>query len=686
MLLRLAVVSQMHSVRHSRLFKIAGFLISAILIFSLLFWLVEKPYRAGPEGFTFLDAIESIVIYTLSGFDVDPPHSIYGWAFAIISLLLGILFIGAFTAEVASIFVEARIKNHADVKSVIYQNHILVCGHLSDVEYFFEQLFHEDHGHADLAIVFLMPTPPTGLIDSLLTSKKYKRRVKYIIGSPLIEQDLERANAGKARAAFIFANRFAEDPDKEDAKTILRTLAIQNYNKKIITYVQVLKAKNKGHIKATEANYFLCIEELSLNIIAQSCINPGLTDLIGNLVNTSDDEPEDSQPEWLQEYILGTGREIYRVPAGLACFIVPFHELASAVYHQFGVTVIGMQKLDDDEVYTFAVNPGKEWDVDPGDYLFIIADDFDEAIQVTHQEDDFITPTYEFPEENEKREDALKGWHGNLVPREEATLTRVAFKDHIVVCGAGKDLPLLLAPLRSPDLLNYQRIVVLNPKPLDEKTWNEIGKLPEVYFLLGSPLDYADLKNVNIKNASKALILNNKDEVSTDDEIMVDADTVMTVMGIHTLGHDVYTIAEVIYSSNTNFLHSQDLESDDEESPFSVNEVVTMSRIADSIICQAYYTEHFIAVFDELFSVDVHDEEEERNTCEIYQIDIPKYYHTKTYEDLFHYLSYKHGIIPVGLYRTNGDGHTYVFTAPPKDTALKPNDRVYVFAPDEPML
>lgn len=686
MLLRAAVLSQLSSVRHSRLFKIASSLISAILIFSLLFWLVERPYREGPEGFSFFDAIESIVIYTLSGFDVDPPHSVYGWAFAIISLLLGILFVGAFTAEVASIFVEARIKSHADVKSVIYQDHILVCGHLSDVEYFFEQLFHEDHGNSNLAIVFLMPTPPTGLIDSLLTSKKYKRRVKYIIGSPLIDQDLERANASSARAAFVFANRFAEDPDKEDAKTILRTLAIQNYNKKIITYVQVLKSKNKGHIKATGANYFLCIEELSLNIIAQACINPGLTNLIGNLVNTSDDEPEDSQPQWLQEYILGTGREIYRVPAGLACFMVPFNELASSIYHQCGVTVIGMQKLDDDEVYTFAVNPGKDWDVEPGDYLFIIADDFDEAIEISHQEDDFETPNYEFPEESEQKKKESKEWHGRVIPKEEAILERVTFKDHIVICGAGKDLPLLLAPLRSPDLLTYQRIVVINPEPLSKKTWEEISELPEIYFVQGSPLDYADLKKVNIKYASKALILNNKGEISAEDEIMVDADTVMTVMGIDTLGQDVYTIAEVIYSSNTNFLHSQDLEADDEDSPFSVNEVVTMSRIADSIVCQAYYTDHFIAVFDELFSVDSHDEEEERNTCEIYQIDTPSYYHGKTYEELFHYLSYKHGIIPVALYRSNEDGHSYVFTSPPGETPLVPSDKVYVFAPDEPVL
>lgn len=678
-LYHLAVMHKMKSISKSRLFKIGSSLFIAITGFSLLFWIVEHSYHE--DGFSYLSAIEAILIFTLSGFDSDPPHTLLGWVFAVTSLLFGIMFVGAFTAEIASIFVESRMKRFSDVKRVVFSEHIIVCGHLSDAEYFFEQLFHPDHGETNLKVVFLMPDPPSPLIEGLLRRSKFKRRIKYIIGTPLFKRDLERANASFAKAAFIFANRFAEDPDQEDAKTILRTLAIQSYNKEISTYVQVLKTKNKGHIKSTGTHNFMCIDELSLNIVAQSCINPGLTDLIANLVNSSDDEPEDDQPKWLQERITGAGREVYRVPAGLACFMLPFSEVAAKVHAKFDVTIIGMEKLGDDEVYRFAVNPGKEWDVDPGDYLYIIADDFDEAIKVTKQESDMRLPRFKMPPKVEQEHDE-SGWKGKVIPYKEARLTKISFENHIVICGANKNLPLLVSPLRSPDLLNYQRIVVLHDQPLPKKTLAEMADFNEVYYVKGSPLDYEDLAKTNIKKAAKALILNNKTAL-TGDEIMMDADTVMTVMGIEHLGEDVYTIAEVVYASNTSFLKAIN---EDDVRHFTVNETVTMSRIADSLVCQSFYTPHFMDVFDELFSVDTHDEDEGRNTCEIYQIPVPEFFHGKTYEQFFQFLAFHHDVIPVGLYRIREDDRekTYVFTAPPKETLLKGDDKVYVFAADEP--
>ena len=110
----------MRSVR-TRLFKIAMILIAAIGIFSFIFWQIEKPFN---EGMSYSDAIQSILIFTISGFDADPPNTIIGWVSAVISLILGIVLVGSFTAEIASIFVESRLKEHSAVKDVDFKNHI----------------------------------------------------------------------------------------------------------------------------------------------------------------------------------------------------------------------------------------------------------------------------------------------------------------------------------------------------------------------------------------------------------------------------------------------------------------------------------------------------------------------------------------------------------------------------------
>lgn len=684
MLFHSIAASQVALAAKSRLFKIAVYLVTAICSFALLFWIAERPYHS--EEYSYIDAIESILIFTLSGFDVDSPNTLWGWSFALISLLLGILFVGAFTAEIASIFVESRMKQHSARKSTYFRKHILLCGHLSDAEYFFEQLFHPDHGNVNLKVVLLMSAPPNPIIEGLISSTKYKYKVHYIIGSPLIYQDLAKANAAHANAAFVFPDRFAMDPDKEDAKTILRTLAIKHFNSKIITYVQVLKSKNKGHIRSTGADNVLCIDELSLNIIAQSCINPGLTDLISNLVNSSDDDISPSQPLWLQEHFIGNGREIYRVPAGLFSYGKPFSEVASVIFDKFEITLIALHKLDENEQYNLAVNPGKDWIVEPADYLFVIADSFDDAIKISQQADELPQPKINLPDMSSVIEKKKSSWRGSALTIEQAILDQVLFNEHIIICGAGDNLPLLISPLRSPDLLIHKKIVILDDKSLKENTWKALSQFNEIYFVRGSFLNYKDLERVNIANASKILILNNRKEHKVDDETMIDANTVMTVMGTRFLNKSIYVIAEIIYSSNIQFIRDKEDNRNNhtEKKCFGANEVVTISRIADSIVCQSFYTDHFMAIFEELFSVDVHDENEERNTCEIYQITIPTFYHNRTYGELFHFLCYENDIIPVGLYRTKENKAGYTFTSPPKEVILNPSDKVYIFAAEEP--
>ena len=673
--LQLAILSKLHTVTGSRLFKIIYYLVVSILGFALLFWVFEKPYHN--DSFSYLNAIESILIFTLSGFDVDPPFTIFGWFFAICSLFLGIFFVGAFTAEIASIFVEARLKRHSAVKQVFFQKHILVCGNLSDTAYFFEQLFHPDHGESTLQVVFLMPKEPNSMVESLLNDPKYKRRVKYIMGSATNTQDLEKANARYARAAFIFADRFAQNPDKEDAQTILRTLSISSFNPKINTFVQILQSKNKNHIRAAGAENFLCIDELSLNIIAQSCINPGLSQLIANFINTSDDEVEEDAKTAKQEYLIGAGREIYRVPAGIGCFGQSFAKVAAAAFDEFGITVIAMQKLGDDEVYRSAVNPGHEWKVDAGDYLYVIADDFEEALALSHKQEDLEIPKHlqidcHLPEKK-------SGWKGVKIAPEKAHLEKVTFKDHILICGASKDLPLLISPLRSPDLLDYQRIVIVHEKALDDKTMQGLKDLQEIYFLKGSALDHADLVRANISQAAKVLILNEHEKLNDEDAFMIDSSTVMSVMSSRSLSPKTYIIAEIIYSSNIRFI-----EQENSQEQKKANEVITMSRIADSMICQSFYTEGLLSIFEELFSVDTHDEDEERNTCEIYQISLPEDFNGKEYKELFYFLAYKHSIIPAGLYREANDGERYVYASPSPELILKTSDKIFCFAADEP--
>ena len=57
----------------------------------------------------------------------------------------------------------------------------------------------------------------------------------------------------------------------------------------------------------------IIVEEIKMNLLAKSCFAPGLIAMISNLVSSMS-EPEDEFDEmWLNEYVEGTGFEIYRV-------------------------------------------------------------------------------------------------------------------------------------------------------------------------------------------------------------------------------------------------------------------------------------------------------------------------------------------------------------------------------------
>ena len=147
----------MFSLSKSRLVIMGFILVGAILLLGGVYWMVEKPY---PE-FTYLNALEAIAIFTISGFDTDPPQHILGWAAAIFALMFGIVLVGAFTAEIAAIFVESRLKNHSAVKNINFSNHIIICGYLSDPSHLISQFFHTDNRNTKDKLVFLFTDSPS---------------------------------------------------------------------------------------------------------------------------------------------------------------------------------------------------------------------------------------------------------------------------------------------------------------------------------------------------------------------------------------------------------------------------------------------------------------------------------------------------------------------------------------------
>ncbi|ELK09507.1 Calcium-activated potassium channel subunit alpha-1 [Pteropus alecto] len=169
------------------------------------------------------------------------------------------------------------------------RKHIVVCGHitLESVSNFLKDFLHKDRDDVNVEIVFLHNISPNLELEALF--KRHFTQVEFYQGSVLNPHDLARVKIESADACLILANKYCADPDAEDASNIMRVISIKNYHPKIRIITQMLQYHNKAHLlnipswNWKEGDDAICLAELKLGFIAQSCLAQGLSTMLANL-------------------------------------------------------------------------------------------------------------------------------------------------------------------------------------------------------------------------------------------------------------------------------------------------------------------------------------------------------------------------------------------------------------------
>ena len=165
----------------------------------------------------------------------------------------------------------------------------MVCGHITydSVCTFLKDFLHEDRDDSDVEVVFLHRSEPDLEFEGLL--KRNQTRVKYLQGSLMNSEDLERAKVHEADACLVLANKYCQDPDAEDAANIMRVISIKNYSDDIRVIIQLMQYHNKAYLLNIpswdwkQGDDVICLAELKLGFIAQSCLAPGFSTMMANL-------------------------------------------------------------------------------------------------------------------------------------------------------------------------------------------------------------------------------------------------------------------------------------------------------------------------------------------------------------------------------------------------------------------
>lgn len=94
----------------------------------------------------------------------------------------------------------------------------------------------------------------------------------------------------------------------------------------------------------------------------------------------------------------------------------------------------------------------------------------------------------------------------------------IGLSNHIIVCGEHESIHIFVRSLRRKYISRVIPVVILSEAPLPVALIQKVERYPEVYFMLGNPLDREDLKTCQVKYADKAVIYSKLEFEGVDEE------------------------------------------------------------------------------------------------------------------------------------------------------------------------
>ncbi|KAL0133660.1 hypothetical protein PUN28_000960 [Cardiocondyla obscurior] len=304
-----------------RLAQLVSIFISVWLTAAGIIHLLENsgdPFEfTNPQHLSYWTCVYFLIV-TMStvGYGDVYCQTVLGRTFLVFFLLVGLAMFASNIPEIIEL-VSRRSKYSGEYKREHGKRHIVVCGHITyeSVSHFLKDFLHEDREDVDVQVVFLHRKEPDLELEGLL--KRHYTTVEFFQGTMMNAVDLERVKVHEADACLVLANKYCQDPDAEDAANIMRVISIKNYSDDIRVIIQLMQYHNKAYLLNIpswdwkQGDDVICLAELKLGFIAQSCLAPGFSTMMANLFAMRSFKTSPDTQAWQNDYLQGTGCEMY---------------------------------------------------------------------------------------------------------------------------------------------------------------------------------------------------------------------------------------------------------------------------------------------------------------------------------------------------------------------------------------
>ncbi|XP_029572461.1 calcium-activated potassium channel subunit alpha-1 [Salmo trutta] len=339
---------------------------------------------SNPQPLYYFECVYFLVV-TMStvGYGDLELRTTLGRLFVIIFIFIGLGLFANFVPEVVQIIIN-RKRFDGSFTGVSGKTHVVVCGHitLSSASAFMKDFLHEDRGEVDVKVLFLGNFRPNQELEAFFL--RWFLKVTFYQGSVMQRRDLERVKMHKAGACLIICDRFTSDQHKEDAANLMRVISIKQYCPNTRIIVQMLKHNSKAFLQNvpnwdwSRGDAVICLAELKLGFMSQSCLVPGLSTLLTNLF-TMQSEIEQDGDTWQNLYREGLYNEIYTEHLSPSFIGMSFAQASKLCFLKLRLLLIGIEYQSGDQDFNVLVNPPSHIKIKLWTLGFLIASNASDA-------------------------------------------------------------------------------------------------------------------------------------------------------------------------------------------------------------------------------------------------------------------------------------------------------------------
>ncbi|XP_029459118.1 calcium-activated potassium channel subunit alpha-1-like [Rhinatrema bivittatum] len=246
------------------------------------------------------------------------------------------------------------------------RKHIIVCGHLTleSVSAFLNDFFHKNQGKCETEVLFMEEIDPSLELEAIFKINFMK--TVFFYGSVLNSQDLLRVKVATAEACLILTNKYCSNPDAEDASNIMRVISIKTFYPAARVIIQVLQSRNKNYLQNipswdwTTGDSIICLAELKLGFMAQSCVVPGLSTLLTSLFMIKEGVKA-IKYKWQRQFLEGVNHTIVTQYLSDDFIGMSYPEICQICFRKLNLILIAVEfRSDNEENSSILVNPSAQ--------------------------------------------------------------------------------------------------------------------------------------------------------------------------------------------------------------------------------------------------------------------------------------------------------------------------------------